>query len=264
MTIRNGASQPEPIDLRGRTILVTGAGGGIGAATSRVLGASGANVVVSDITDAGAETAEAIVAAGGSAIFVRADVSMEAQVEALVDSAVERFGRLDGAFNNAGVEQSGTPLHLLTEEMWNRAIGVDLTGVFFCIKHEVRAMLSTGGGSIVNTASSLGQTGSPNASEYVAAKHGVVGLSRAAAADYGPDRIRVNAILPGVIETPMVARIAADPAFADGLERVRARHMLGRFGDPVEIGDTVAWLLSDHSSFVTGTALAVDGGYLAS
>ena len=155
------------------------------------------------------------------------------------------------------------PLHELTLEQWERAIRIDLTSVFLCIKHQVKVMLKSGGGAIVNTASSLGQVAIPNASEYVAAKHGVVGLTRAAAAEYGRHGIRVNAVLPGIVLTPMISRLVADPQFSAFFEKVRERHPIGRFGQPHEIAEAVSWLLSDSASFVNGTAFAVDGGYLA-
>lgn len=198
------------MELEKRTVIVTGAAGGIGAATAKVLAQAGANVVVTDIGSAGEHVAKEIESDGGTAVFIPADLTVEAEVESLVARTVERFGRLDGAFNNAGVEQCATPLHELTAEQWERAVQVDLTGVFYCLKHQIAAMLETGGGSIVNTASSLAQVAIPNASEYVAAKHGVLGLTRAAAADYGQRSIRVNAVLPGITETPMVARLV-DP-----------------------------------------------------
>lgn len=244
--------------------MVTGAGGGIGREACSVLARAGANVVVTDIAaDRGRETAAAITAAGLKASFFPADLASEAQIQALVGHAVGTFGRLDGAFNNAGVEQCALPLHELTLEQWERAIRIDLTSVFLCIKHQVRAMLTSGGGAIVNTASSLGQVAIPNASEYVSAKHGVVGLTRAAAAEYARHGIRVNAVLPGIVLTPMISRLVADPQFSAFFEKVRERHPIGRFGQPHEIGEAVTWLLSDSASFVNGTALAVDGGYLA-
>src|SRR6266404_1188818 len=185
--------------LQGKSLIVTGAGGGIGRAASIVLATAGANVVVSDIIeDSGRATVDAVRTGGGTAVFVKADLASEAEVRTLVERAVSTFGRLDGAFNNAGLEQCALPLHELTTEQWERALRVDLTSVFWCLKYQVIAMLRTGGGSIVNTASSLGQVAIQNASEYVAAKHGVVGLTRAAAADYGARGIRVNAVLPGI------------------------------------------------------------------
>ncbi len=201
--------------LQGRTVVVTGAGGGIGRAASLVLAQAGANVVVSDIADeAGHATVDAVRAAGGIATFVRADLSSEEDVRRLIETAVTSYGRLDGAFNNAGLEQCAVPLHELTTAQWERALRVDLTSVFWCIKYQVIAMLAYGGGAIVNTASSLGQVAIQNASEYIAAKHGVVGLTRAAAAEYGSRGIRVNAVLPGIIRTPMIARLTEDARFS--------------------------------------------------
>ncbi|MFF0447514.1 SDR family NAD(P)-dependent oxidoreductase [Streptomyces sp. NPDC004609] len=252
------------MDIRDRVVIVTGAASGIGAATARLLADRGAKVVVTDISESGREITAAIRKDGGDAEFIRADVGVEEEAEALVAGALERYGRLDGAFNNAGVEQCATPLHRLTGEQWERAIRVDLTGVFHCLKYQIAAMLAAGtAGSIVNTASALGQAAIPNASEYVAAKHGVVGLTRAAAADYGTHGIRVNAVLPGIVETTMVARLSGDPTFSAYFDTLRQRHVMGRFGKPGEIGESVAWLLSDSSSFVTGAAISVDGGYLA-
>jgi NAD(P)-dependent dehydrogenase (short-subunit alcohol dehydrogenase family) len=250
--------------LAGRSIIVTGAASGIGRATANVLAAAGARVVVSDVAaDAGRSTVAGIVASGGTASFCLADMSSERDVAALVDHAVAMYGRLDGAFNNAGISQLGKPLHELTTEEWERAQRVDLTSVFWCIKYEVLAMLRTGGGSIVNTASSLGQVAIANAAEYVAAKHGVMGLTRAAAAEYASRGVRVNAVLPGIIRTPMLLALAEEPAFAAFLTKLQDRHPIGRFGEPAEIGYAVAWLLSEAASFVNGAAMPVDGGYLA-
>ena len=250
--------------LQGKSLIVTGAGGGIGRAASLVLAAAGANVVVTDILEeAGRATVDAIGSNGAKAVFFRADLSSEQDVRALVERAVSAYGRLDGAFNNAGLEQCVKPLHELTTEQWERALRVDLTSVFRCLKYQVMAMLGTGGGSIVNTASSLGQVAIQNASEYIASKHGVVGLTRAAAADYGARGIRVNAVLPGVTRTPMIARLTEDPQFSAFFARLKERHPIGRFGEPAEIGEAVKWLLSDSASFMNGAAMAVDGGYLA-
>jgi NAD(P)-dependent dehydrogenase (short-subunit alcohol dehydrogenase family) len=250
--------------LDGKVIVVTGAGGGIGRASSMVLADAGAKVVVTDVVEeAGRATTDASQKRGRTASFIKADLGVEAEIRSLIEQAVNVYGRLDGAFNNAGVEQCAKPLHELTTEEWNRAIHIDLTSVFWCLKYEVQAMLAGGGGAIVNTASSLGQVAIANASEYVAAKHGVMGLTRAAAADYGARGIRVNAVLPGIIMTPMISRLVGDVRFAAIFERLKQRHPIGRFGDPTEIGESVKWLLSDAASFVNGTTMAIDGGYLA-
>ena len=251
-------------NLKDRTIIVTGAGGGIGRAASLVLAHAGATVVVSDIAEEGARaTVEAVHSAGGKASFVKADLASEEEVRALVDRTVSAHGRLDGAFNNAGLEQCAVPLHELTTAQWERAIRVDLTSVFWCLKYQVIAMLKSGGGAIVNTASSLGQVAIRNASEYIAAKHGVIGLTRAAAAEYGSQGIRVNAVLPGIIKTPMIARLTEDARFSQFFEKLKERHPIGRFGEPAEIGEAVRWLLSDAASFMNGAAMACDGGYLS-
>jgi NAD(P)-dependent dehydrogenase (short-subunit alcohol dehydrogenase family) len=250
--------------LQGKTIIVTGAGGGIGRAASLVLANAGANVVVTDIAkEAGGATVDAVRSAGGTALFVQADLATENEVSAIVDRAVAAYGRLDGAFNNAGLEQCALPLHELTTQQWERALRVDLTSVFWCIKYQVLAMMKTGSGAIVNTASSLGQVAIQNASEYITAKHGVIGLTRAAAAEYGSRGIRVNAVLPGIIRTPMISRLTEDERFSAFFEKLKDRHPIGRFGEPAEIGEAVKWLLSDAASFMNGAAMAVDGGYLA-
>ena len=228
--------------LEGKVCIITGAGGSVGAATAKVLAAAGAHLVLSDISEAAADQAEAIRRAGGRATFVPADIGNEGEVERLVARTVEKYGRLDCAFNNPSVEHSATPLANLSSAQWDRAIRIDLTGVFYCLKHEIRAMLKTGGGSIVNTATALAALALPSAAECVAAKHGVAGLTRAAAADYGHRGVRVNAVLPGIIRTPMVSRLA---------------------DDPTEIAQAVALLLSDAPSFVNGVLIPVDGRYLA-
>jgi NAD(P)-dependent dehydrogenase (short-subunit alcohol dehydrogenase family) len=251
------------MSLQSRTIIVTGGGSGIGAATAAHVASLGAHVAVVDVSETADMVAKEIRSQGGIAEAFRADVGSPDDVAAMVDAVISTFGTLDGAFNNAGIEQCNVPLHQLTSDQWDRAIRVDLTGVFNCLKYEIKAMLGTGGGAIVNTASGMSRIAMANAADYVAAKHGVVGLTIAAAADYGTQGIRVNAVLPGVINTPMIQRVTQDPDFAEGFDAVRARHLLGRFGEPSEIAEAVAWLLSDSSAFVTGASLPVDGGFLA-
>ena len=248
--------------LEGKVTLVTGAGGGIGRATAVVLGHAGAKVVVSDVsTRRGEETAGLVRAAGAEAEFFKADVSRAADVEALIATAVKRWGRLDCAHNNAGI--SGTVVNVAddTEENWDRTLAVDLKGVWLCMKYEISQMLKQGGGSIVNTASTAGLLGAVRMGAYAAAKHGVVGLTRTAALEYARSNIRVNAICPGVVGTPVIL------GWFESNERLKkamiAQEPIGRVGEPEEIGNAVAWLFSDRASFVTGAAIPIDGGMTA-
>jgi NAD(P)-dependent dehydrogenase (short-subunit alcohol dehydrogenase family) len=247
--------------LDGKVALITGAGAGIGRASARLFAREGAQVVVVDIdADGGAETVARVEAAGGEATFVRADVSARDDVAAMVRSAVDRYGGLDCAHNNAGVAGGGYPLAEFDDEDWNRAIAIMLTGVYHCMKQEIPAMLERGGGSIVNTASGAGLIGFPGQAAYVAAKHGVIGLTKVAALDYGARGIRVNAVCPGTARTPMVdTAVADDPALEEHLVGL---HPIGRIGTAEEIAEAAVWLCTDAASFVLGAALPVDGGYV--
>lgn len=250
--------------LSNKSIIVTGGGSGIGRAASVIMAKAGAKVLVTDYNEASAkETAEMIVKAGGTAKAMRVDVTNEKEVIAMVDMAVASFGRLDGAFNNAGVPMSNKLVEDLTEADWDKVMGVNLKGVFFCMKYETLAMRKTGGGAIVNTASANGLVGQELSSDYVASKHGVVGLTRGAACDAAVTKVRVNAVLPGMIMTPMVAGLAATPEFKPHFDNALKRHTIGRFGEPEDVGYAAKWLLSDEAAFMNGAAVSVDGGYAA-
>src|SRR5215510_5244914 len=233
--------------LKGKVAVVTGASSGIGRASALVFAREGAKVVVADvIVTGGEETVRLIKAAGG---------------EAMVNTAVATYGRLDCAHNNAGVEGAMGTTADYTEADWDRVIRVNLTGVWLCMKYEIPQMLKEGGGAIVNTASGAGLVGVPRMPAYIASKHGVVGLTRTAALEYAKSGVRVNAVCPGVIQTPMVERVTAKrPGMA---ERMAAAEPVGRMGQPEEIAEAVVWLCSDAASFVTGHAMSVDGGAVA-
>jgi NAD(P)-dependent dehydrogenase (short-subunit alcohol dehydrogenase family) len=246
----------------GKVALVTGAASGIGRATALAFAQAGARVVVADVDEAGSqETVALIGAASGEAVFVRADVADEEAVAALVETAVTRFGRLDYAHNNAGIQGTFGRLADCSREEWDRLLAVDLTGVWLCLKHEIPQMLRQEGGAIVNTSSVSGLRGGQDSPAYVASKHGVVGLTRKAARDYAADGIRVNAVCPGVTRTPLLDRLFT---VRPDLEATwREALPLGRFGTPEEVAAAVVWLCSDAAAFVTGHAMVIDGGSLA-
>lgn len=246
--------------LKGKSVIVTGAGSGIGKAAALLLAEAGCKVTVADLSEAAGNGAVAeIEAAGGEAQFKRADVSSEADVKALVEAAVSRFGGLQGAVNAAGVPQVGKLTHEVTLEEWDRCHGVNLRGLFLCNKYQIIAMLESGGGSIVNIASTAAMVGFPNGSEYCASKAGVMGLVRGAAIDYATRGIRINAVLPGGTLTPMLkGAMENDPGLEEALASVHPMH---RFGQPEEIAAMARFLISDEASFATGGSYAVDGGH---
>jgi NAD(P)-dependent dehydrogenase (short-subunit alcohol dehydrogenase family) len=251
--------------LKGKVALVTGGGSGIGKATSIIFAREGAKVMVADVNDEAAERTKAeIIARGGEAAAIRVDVSNEADAEAMVEATVEAFGGLHVAFNNAGIEGLIAPTHEYPVRDWQRIIDINLTGVWLGMRYQIAWMREHGGGAIVNNASILGLVGFENTPGYTAAKHGVIGLTKTAALENAKHGIRVNAVCPGFIETPLVMERGVEAGrHPEVYEELKRLHPMGRLGQPEEIGEAVVWLASSAASFVTGHALAVDGGYLA-
>jgi len=250
--------------LDGKSALITGGGGGIGRATALAFAREGARVAVADVAEEAArETVALVNAAGGQAISLSGDVSRDADVRAMIDAVVGTYGRLDCAFNNAGIAGWHVDAILKktaewSEEAFDRMIAVNLRGVWLCMRHELPQMQAQGGGAIVNTGSIAGLVGLPNSSAYVAAKHGVIGLTKTAALEYAEANIRVNAVCPGYIKTPMT-----EPSMRLRGEAILAQTPLKRMGSPEEIAEMVVWLCSERASYVSGAAYNVDGGWMA-
>ncbi|MHC2017260.1 glucose 1-dehydrogenase [Methylobacterium sp. CM6247] len=240
-----------------KVVFVTGAASGIGRAAALAFAAEGARVAIADRSEETLEHLRAeIEAVGGEVLAIRCDVSLPEEVEAAIARTVERFGRLDCAFNNAGVENRATPVHEIELDEWDRILDINLRGTFLCMKYELAQMVRQGGGVVVNTSSGAGIRGVAGGAAYAASKHAIIGLTRSAALDYARKNIRVNAILPGNIETPMMDRFTGgDVQKAIDLEPV------GRLGKPEEIAEAVLWMCSDLGGFVTGAATVIDGGW---
>jgi NAD(P)-dependent dehydrogenase (short-subunit alcohol dehydrogenase family) len=248
--------------LDGKVALITGAGSGIGQATAKIFAREGARLILVDIVEKGGqETLQMVKELGAEAIFRKADVSKSADVDSAVADAVAAYGRLDCAFNNAGIGGAGRLTHEYSEEEWNRVISINLTGVWLCMKAEITQMLKQGGGAIVNTSSIMGLTGAIRVPAYTAAKHGVAGLTKAAALEYGRHGIRINAVCPAPIYTPLL--MSGFEKRPDIEQRYIRSEPMKRIGQPEEVGETVAWLCSDRASYVTGVPMPVDGGYMA-
>lgn len=248
--------------FEGKVALITGAASGIGKATAMNFAQNGVRTVLADISaEAGEKVAAEILRKFDvPSLFVKCDVSNSAQVKALVDRAISEFGRLDFAFNNAGIEGASAPTKDCTEENWDKVIDINLKGVWLCMKSELDHMLKQGSGAIVNCASIAGLVGFANSPAYTASKHGIVGLTKSAALEYAKNGIRINAVCPGVIDTPMVSRYTEKNPQAGQL--LTAGEPIGRIGKPEEIGDAVIWLCSSQASFVVGQAIAIDGGWV--
>ena len=249
-------------DLTGKAVIVTGAASGIGQATSLLYATHGAKVVVSDIHEqAGKKVVDQIKSTGGEAIFIKADVSNPEECEQLVAKTVEAFGRVDIAFNNAGIGGEANRIGDMSIEGWNKIIAVNLSSVFYCMKYQLAQMEKQGNGAIINNSSILGSVGFANSAGYVAAKHGViVGLTKNAALEYSSKGIRINAIGPAFINTPLLTEAGIEGDVKNALVKL---HPIGRLGESNEVAELVIWLSSDKASFVTGSYYAIDGGYLA-
>jgi NAD(P)-dependent dehydrogenase (short-subunit alcohol dehydrogenase family) len=248
--------------LEGKVALVTGGTSGIGRETAILFAKEGAKVVVAGRREKeGQETVELLRVTGSEGLFVKTDVTKAAEVDALVQTAAQKFGRLDIAFNNAGIEGVWVPIVRQSEQDFDRTIEINLKGVWLCLKHEIRQMLKQGtGGAIVNMASTMALVGAASAAAYAASKHGVIGLTKSAALENARQGIRINAVCPAAIETSMSERLFGAPQVH---KAVLDRHPVGRFGKPLEIAEAVVWMCSDRASFLTGQSLVLDGGFLA-
>ena len=248
-------------DLNGKVAIVTGGASGIGQVTAKLYAALGAKVVVSDLHEqAGNDVITQIKQKGDDAIFIKADVSKPEDCEQLVSKTIEAYGRVDIAFNNAGISGEANPIGDMSIEGWNRIIAVNLNSVFYCMKYELQQMVKQGQGAIVNNSSILGSVGFANSAGYVAAKHGIVGLTKNAALEYSSKGIRVNSIGPAFINTPLLAEAGIDENAKKALVQL---HPIGRLGESSEVAELVVWLSSDKASFVTGSYYSIDGGYLS-
>ncbi len=249
--------------FEGKVVLITGGSSGIGAESARAFSEEGAKVVITDVDEEkGKELAQEINDAGGKALFMKHDVSSAQETTRIVESVVEKFGRLDVAFNNAGIGGPSLPLSEYPEEDWERVISINLLGVYYGMKYEIQQMLKQGGGAIVNNSSILGKVGFNNASAYVAAKHAVVGMTKAAALEYSSKNIRINAVNPAFIKTPLLEASGMKEG-TDMYDMLVGLHPIGRLGEPREVTNAVLFLSSDEASFVHGESLMVDGGYTA-
>ncbi len=249
-------------DLAGKAVIITGGASGIGEATAFLFAENGCHIVVSDVDEKkGNVVVEKIKHAGAKAIFVKADVSKPEDCENLINKTFKTFGSVDIAFNNAGIGGESNAVADMSVEGWNRVINVNLNSVFYCMKFELMQMQKQGSGAIVNNSSILGQVGFANAAAYVASKHGVVGLTQNAALEYSAKNIRINAIGPGFINTPLLTEAGMDDSIKQSV--LVPMHPIGRLGEAREVAELVLWLSSDKASFVTGSYYAIDGGYLA-
>lgn len=255
-----GTSKAQPVaelPFTGKVALVTGAASGLGRATALAFGRAGACVVVADTAiDGGHATAAMIVESGGKALFVRSDIARSGDVAALIEKTINYYGRLDFAVNNAGVDEEAAPLADGEEELYDRIMGANVKGVWLCMKLQLRQMLKQGGGAIVNVSSVSGLVGAPNRAIYAASKHAVVGLTRSAAAEYAREGIRINALCPGAVKTPHMARAAEEG-------QLEAPAPMGRFAEAAEVANAALWLCSEQASYVNGHELVVDGGFTA-